>query len=120
MNRFDLPIVIKKDDLLAQLYTNRAEHRSIFVKAIERYRIVAVEMLQKRIDDIKAVKSTDTYVHLPVPEDHTDDYDRAIRMLERHQLDTVDLTEATYRQFMDDDWDWKERWAGTTASYVSG
>ena len=46
MNRFDLPIVIKKDDLLAQLYTNRAEHRSIFVKAIERYRIVAVEMLQ--------------------------------------------------------------------------
>jgi hypothetical protein len=118
MDRFELPIYVDRGLLMTKLRDNLAEHRAIFNRAIEKFRVEAVRQLNKRIDEIASGESTNTLVHLPVPEDHSADYERAIRMLEHHQRDEVQLTEATYRQFFDDDWDWKERWRGTTASYV--
>src|SRR6266508_2777285 len=112
MDRFDMEVQVPTEVVLARLQSNRAKHRSIFEQAIERFRAEAVQRLGERIDQIKAGTSTNTYVSMPVPEDHTDDYDRAIRMLELHTSDTIVMKESTYRQFYEDDWDWKERWVG--------
>ena len=120
MDRFELPIFVDRGLLMSTLRTNLSTHRAIFEEAIERFRVEAVRQLNKRVDEIANGVTTNTLVHLPVPEDHSADYERAIRMLERHQREEVELNEGTYRQFFDDDWDWKERWRGTTASYLEG
>lgn len=118
MNQFELTVTVSRTLVLEKLIENRKKHHGIFVEAIERYRERAIRELNAKIDDIKRGKTLETYVRLPIPEDHTDDYNRAIRMMEMHILDDVEMTEATYRCFYDDEWDWKERWVGTTASYT--
>lgn len=116
-DHFEMEVSVPTEVVKAKLQENLLTHRGIFEKAIERFREEAVRRLQERIDDIKSGNSTATYVQLPVPEDHSADYERAIRMLTMHTATTITLPESTYRQFYEDDWAWKERWAGTNASY---
>lgn len=112
-------VVVKKDKLLQALQTNRAQHRAEFDKALEGYKARSVELLEEHIERIKKNKVERIFVQLPVPEDHTDDYDRAIATLEWTVFDEVELTIREFDMYVRDNWSWKNEFATTSAMYAS-
>lgn len=112
-------VVVKKDKLMESLTQNRAAHRAIFDEALEGYRDRAVELLNEHIERISKGKIERVMVVLPQPEDHTDDYDRAILTLEWTVFDEVALTINEFDMYVRDNWRWKEEFVGTTSLYNS-
>lgn len=110
--------VIEKNKLLDIIKTNREEHIDTYSAAVVAYAEKGVDLLERLIKKLKAGEIIRNYLELPAPEDHTDEYDRAIRMLELDSRDAIELNEQEFRQFVQDDWDWKQSWISSTRSYV--
>lgn len=111
--------IIKRDKLLEELKKNREEHTSIFLEAVEGYRKEALELLEENIEMVKAGKIINLQIMLPVPEDHTIDYDRVIKMIELDVRDEIELEEFEFSQYVMDDWAWKRQWVETVSNYAS-
>jgi len=112
-------VVVKKDQLKATLETNKATHRAEFEKALEGYRNRSIELLEEHIERIKNNKVEQVYVMLPMPEDHTDDYDKALLTLEWTVFDEVVLSIREFDCYVRDNWAWKQEFAATNALYSS-
>jgi hypothetical protein len=110
-------IRVEKKQLISDLKKNRSKHRAIFEQAVEGYRNLAVQQLTDHVKRIQKGKLVEVYVRLPLPEDHTRDYDRVIQMLERSLDETVFLSEADFRAYVQDDWDWKRAFLTSNATY---
>jgi hypothetical protein len=115
----DIRVSIGKQELLDALTANREQHRRIFEEACEGYRAKAVEILEQNIANIKARKLERIHVSLPVPEDHTKDYDRVIRMVEMHRGETLELDQEHFAQYVMDDWGWRTSLLDTAVFYGS-
>lgn len=110
-------VVVQKDKLVETLTANRDAHRAIFEEALEGYKTRSVELLEEHIERIKKGKVERIVVSLPVPEDHTDDYDRALTSLEWSIFDEVELTMREFDQYVRDNWSWKGEFTATTSLY---
>jgi hypothetical protein len=110
---------VSKATLLEKLKANRDKHRSVFEEAIEGYHKAVVEALEKALADAKAGKKYTPTVFLPEPEDHTDDYDRIIAMLEMSLDDELELPQREFSQYALDDWGWKHDFINTASAYNS-
>ncbi len=111
-----MKVTVQKQDILTVIRSNRTAHRDIFKEAVEGYRKKALELLEKRIAEVKAGKFF-TYVQMSLPEDHTRDYDRVIGMLEHHQGTDIELLEADYAMYVQDDWEWKRQFLMSNSAY---
>lgn len=112
-----MDLVIKRDQLLDILKENRSKHHDNFVKAVAIYKKKAVELLKQNIDNISAGKRMSIIWTLPVPEEHTKDYDRAIRSLSLDARAEVKLSEQDARNYVDDQWNWSNSFLSNTVSY---
>jgi len=112
-------ITVNKANLIETLILNRDEHRAIFEKATTAYRAKVIEALDRALADAKAGGDLRTYINLPVPEDHTDEFDTAIAMLEWDTADTVELTRGEFQQYVENQWGWRASFAANTMSYSS-
>jgi hypothetical protein len=112
-------VIVKKDALLETLKANRGTHRAVFEEALIGYKDRAIELLTEHIERIKKGKVEKVFVSLPQPEDHTDDYDRAIATLEWTIFDEVELTINEFDMYVRDNWRWKQEFVGTTSLYNS-
>lgn len=110
-------IKVKKEELLNVLRENRTKHRHIFEEAIEGYRKTVIAEFERRLDDAKAGRKIDIRFTLPQPVDQTKDYDRAIGMLEMTIDDVIHLEEIEYRQYVMDDWSWKQSFLTSNSTY---
>lgn len=110
-------IRVKKVDLLDALRKNREGHRAIFEEALEGYHKKVVEELERRLADARANKRFDVSIRLVQPEDHTEDYDRAIEMLEMDLNDEQELSTQEFAQFVQDDWGWRQQFLTSNAMY---
>lgn len=108
---------IDKSALVAILTENRDKHRAIFLEAVEGYRNEAVKQLEDHLRRVKDGTMVQVQVYLPVPEQHTHDYERVIRMVELHTEDTITLTESDVAQYVMDDWAWKRQFLASNSSY---
>ena len=113
------PVTVSKSELLDILTRNRDSHREVFLTAQRRYREELIRLLDERLAEVRAGRKIDHYLRLPEPEDHTGDYDRAIRMIEMSVQDVIEIDEKTFGELVLDEWSWSERWAQTTSSYTS-
>lgn len=111
------PVRVNKSAVLTALYQNRKTHREIFEEALEGYRKEAISQLENHITELKSGKPKRTYFSIPFPEDHTDDYDDAIEMLEMSVDDTIDLDAETFKAFYKDDWGWKNQFLMSNSGY---
>lgn len=111
-------IKVRVEKLKDIIEANRTKHREVFLAAQEKYRARAIEELDRRLSDARSDRPFDVFIRLPVPEDHTKDYDRILQMLAICSDDTIALGEADVAQYVMDDWEWKRAWLGNTASYV--
>lgn len=112
-------IVMDKDELKAILVRNRDAHMAAFESAVVTYRERAIEKLDGIITELRAGKMPNLWIALPVPEQHMEDYERAIRMVDHHLYTTLVLNETAYAQLVDDDWGWKDSFTSNTMAYNS-
>ena len=112
-----MKVKMKVSEVLACLKTNRGQHRRIFKDACDGYRQQFIAKLNKVIDALKAGDLSVQSMYLTVPEDHTEDYDYAVKMLEMTTQDELELTEKDVAQYIMDDWGWKKQWDETVTSY---
>lgn len=110
---------VKKSKVLEQMKANREVHNGIFLEALEGYHKEFLKKIQETLDDAKKNKKFQHYWIIEQPEDHTDEYDAIIQMLEL-SLDTeLILTQQEFRTYMMDDWGWKNNFLNTNSTYSS-
>lgn len=110
-------VTVSKDELTKIVTENRGEHRAIFEEAVDGYKKRAVELLEEHIARIKKGKLERVSVSLPVPEDHTSDYDRVLKMLAMSVDDEVTLDEQTFAEYVMDDWGWQKQFLASSSVY---
>ena len=110
-------VKVKKQEVLETIKKNREQHRKIFLEAVDGYKAKCVELLEMKLKAIKNGWVGAVSVSLPVPEDHTKDYDRAIKMLEMSVDDVIEMDEDSFTQFVMDDWHWKRNFLVSNSAY---
>jgi len=111
--------VIGKIKLLTIINENKGNHRAIFLKAIDGYRKEAINILERMINRLENGKTVDQYINLPLPVDHTREYDRVIKMIKLDTRSEITLVEEEFAQYVMDDWTWKREWVGTVSNYTA-
>ena len=111
-------VIIRKNELLDVLERNQQGHRDKFLAAQAAYRAKVIEELDRRLADARAGRKIDLAFRMPVPEDHTTDYEREIRMLKMEVEDTVTLNAHLFDQLVMDNWDWSDRFTITNSVYA--
>lgn len=109
---------IRRDALIDKLKTNREGHRAIFDEAIQGYHDAVIKALEAALADAKAGRKYTPSVFLPEPQDHTDEYDRMIAMLEMSLDDELELSQKDFSCYALDDWGWKHDFINTSNSYT--
>lgn len=111
---------VKKDDLLAILKKNKAEHKAIFEKAQEKFREVAIKELDRMLKVAREGQPfvLERFARLVQPKNYTGEYDRAIKMLEMSVDDTIEITSQEFQNFVQDIWNWSRDWALSNSGYV--
>lgn len=111
-------IQVEKSDLLKTLRTNRDAHHGIYLEACEGYHTQALKLLQEHLDQLKTNKLVSMAINLPLPVDHTKDYDRIIRMVEMDRSEgSIELTETDFAMYVMDDWSWKQQFLVSNTNY---
>ena len=110
-------VTVTKVELLGVLEKNREGHREKFLKAQKAYRQRAIEELDRSLEDARMGRDIRLIISLPKPEDHTEDYDREIRMLKMSVSDQITLQSYEFDQFVMDRWDWSQKFTTTASSY---
>lgn len=108
---------MSKSKLLEILKENRAAHRAIFEEALKGYKQQNIDLLELHLANLRAGKVATIYISLPIPEDHTKDYDRVIRALELDNRKEVELSEADVQRYVMDDWTWKRDFLASNRAY---
>jgi hypothetical protein len=111
-------IKIAKERLIATVTDNRNEHRSQFLRAQEKYREKVIEVLDERLAAARAGDKINVTISLPVPQDYTCWYDKALVGLEWEVDDYVHLEQDEFNRLVLNDWEWRSAFAGTTMSYI--
>lgn len=111
---------VRKDELLTILKENRTNHKATFDKAVKYYGEELLRLLEQKLEEVKAGRKIAHALNLPVPEEHTGDYDRVIRMLEMSLDEELEMDEHQFDQYVNDIWDWQRSWASNTTAYTAG
>lgn len=114
-------VQMSKTDLLVRLRENRDKHHSTYEQAVVKYREAVEATLTRLLAEAKQHKWINHRAlgALPVPEDHTEDYDVAIGMLEADQRDSLVLDNNDYRRYILDQWEWAQAFARNSLSYLA-
>jgi len=116
----DMKVTWKTKDVLEKLKANRAEHKAVVEEARDGYLRKARAALESRLGLLAEGKLVQLRFSLSPPQDMTQAYDTAIRMLEGH-LDaggeTVELSGSDVRRLIMDEWDWADTWLLSNAHY---
>ena len=106
------------ETLIAVLRTNRDGHRKLYVEAWEEYRRQVLEAMQHNLTHAKNGGHLELRITMRTPEDHTEEYDAVIGLLEMSTQPDVELTAHDYERFVLDRWEWKRSFEDSTVSYT--
>jgi hypothetical protein len=113
-------IKVDKVTLIKTLRKNRKRHRALFLKAQDVYRIRMIEELDRALDEAKNGGVIRRAFSLPVPEDHTAEFDTVIQMLEWDKSKNVLLSHHEFRTYVENEWGWQQSFTANTEAYTSG
>lgn len=110
---------IKKAELREIVAANRERHVATFEQAWVRYRELVLEELDAMRDEALAGKKIRRSISLVEPQNHADDYDQLLRMLDLEVSEEVELGYSEFTNYVMDDWGWKQQWNDSTAVYLA-
>lgn len=111
--------LLDKTELLKILRENRSKHQKVYEKALEGFQDDAKRQLESELDRIKRGDYKSVVVRMTAPQNHTRDYDRAIRMVQLHRDNTIRLSEQDAARYIEDDWGWKQEWLQNSTQYAA-
>ena len=74
--------------------------------------------LERHLQDARDRKKISRALSLPEPQDHTEDYDSVIAMLEMSVEDIIELDADSFQRYVLDKWSWKRAADFTNLSYA--
>lgn len=119
MGRLGIQMTVRCDveQLLKTLSENRTRHQKVVEEARQGFLKVAEERLLKQVAQLKEGKIKRISVNLSPPEDMSSAYTTALKMLELHTEDTIELSASEVRMFVEDEWDWADKFWTVNAAY---
>lgn len=125
----DREVKVRRGELLEVLRKNREQHVQDYKTACAGYRDLALKRIDEIFNDLRAqitglregqtVAVVGLHFGLDVPRSHEKAYDQIIRMMEMSVDNEIELTSSQFVCFVMDDWDWKEQWSASNATYLS-
>jgi len=112
-------VTVKKVELLTLLKENKEKHLKQVEKAEVGYWVEVAEAKDKLTRLSAKMEPQSLTLHIIKPESHIADYETAIKMLEMHQGNTIEIGKEEFENFALDTWDWKERWSMSNSKYWS-
>ena len=112
-------VKVKKEELLGILRKNCESHRAVFEKAQIGYRKEAIRILDKALKDAKEGRKITMFFRLDAPVNQTDDYIRAIKMIEMSVDENIEISEDDFKNYVLDKWHWRQQCDTTNAYYVN-
>ena len=112
-------VKIEKQRLLEKLRENREEHHRLYVDVEIAYRKAVIKEAYEIVRKADSGETFNRCIRATEPTDHTDDYDRAISMLEYSTEDIVEITDNEFDQFVLNKWDWSGLFGDTYTDYMS-
>lgn len=113
-----ITISVDKAQLLTTLELNRRDHGTAYEKAKGGYIKVTSAQLKDYLTQLaEGELLIQRFIPAP-PEDHTDDYDDVIEMMKWAQGASIELTQQQFKQYVQDDWGWKEAWVTSNTAYL--
>lgn len=120
-------VKVKRDDLLAVVKTNRERHIAEYEQSVVGYKREAIDEIERAMAAMKrqvselregeVVRLGAVCFNLVVPENHSGDYDRVIKMLEMCVDEQLEVNEREFSKYAMDVWDWTEDFRNTTSHY---
>jgi hypothetical protein len=119
MIRGELTIQVNKSELLVALKRNREKHGAAFEKAKAGYIKVTTQQVREYLTRLANGELLERAFLPAPPEDHTGDYDDAIDMMTFPSPDTtIELAQGQFKQYVKDDWGWKDTWVASNTAYL--
>ena len=112
-------VIVFKTQLFEKLRENRDKHRAIFKDALEGWKQRVLEELEVCVKLAKTGTKYITSVNLPMPIDHTEEYDTVIAMVEWSVDEKIELTRGEFEQYVLNNWMWMPDFISTSTSYSS-
>jgi hypothetical protein len=113
-----LTVNVDKDRLLATLKANRENHGAAYERAKAGYITVTTKQVESYLTRLANGELLERAFIPPPPEDHTSEYDSAIQMMEWSSDTTIELTQAQFAQYVQDDWGWRQQWLASNSTYL--
>ena len=124
----DREVKVRRGELLEVLRKNREQPARDYTAACAGYREQALTRIDEIFGELRAkitgLKDGQTVAvvglqfGLNVPQSYERAYDQIIRMMEMSVDDEIVLTGSQFACFVMDDWDWKEQWSASNATYL--
>lgn len=114
-------VKLNKDELIEKIRENMETHQATYEAAIEEFNRQQVELLEDMVAKARAGKPFDRLAlsRLPVPENHMEDYRRALALLEMEVRKEIKLGPHEFNRYVLDEWEWTRNFAVNTASYAA-
>lgn len=110
-------VTISKQKLIDVLTFNRTMHIADYQAALVEWEKQYAKALRRELRANVESKTGSVYLEKPVS--YQNSYDTALRMLDLALEAEFVLTERQFRQYIMDEWDWKDRFVSNTMSYSS-
>lgn len=128
--RHDEKIPVNKDRLHKKLQENKETHKVEYREAMVGYKEAVLEDLDKQIKKLqewraKVEASQPTEIdkqvpcHLNRPQDHTEDYQQAIAVMDWHQDSEIKISLEDFDAYVRDKWPWQQMFKATHLAYNS-
>lgn len=115
----DMKVKVDRKSLIIQLNENKGKHIRQYKDAYAGFKKSIETELEQKLEAIRGGHSFKLEFENHKPESHENDYDDIIGMLELSVDDNVELNYQQYKQYINDEWDWKRHWQASNAVYMS-
>ena len=112
-------VKLTKGELLENVKANLDKHNVDVAEALSLRRETIAKSFEKQLKEMEFDVDFQPKEHLsfPMPKDHSEDYKKAIRMIEMTTDEVIELTESQFDKLVMDNWGWKSDLIATSSFY---
>lgn len=110
-------VKLNKAALITRVKVNRDNHRKLFEQAQVGFREEVIKELDRHLDAARSNKTLPSLIRFDPPQDHTNEYDRILDMLDMSVEDVVELDSVAFAHFVRDEWQWKQEFLSNVSKY---